>query len=268
MFRLGVYKIGQYPTCGIYSDGRLFLGGAVPNRWDASMANFPYIFSPTDSNGLVEDANAISYTLSSKDPQQIRWMLADEKGILMGTTSAEWLVASSTLNEALTPTSAKATQVTKYGSAFVEAIRAGSTTIFVQRYGQRVMEHLSVSAFSSRFGGRHLNSHSKHLTTTGVLELAYQEEKVPTIWARMTDGSLAGCTYRRISPYLTEPPEAEGWHRQVLGGDYAADLQRLVVSIAVQPNEDNLSDLLYVCTTDVNGEHAWVEVLRPVFEDA
>jgi hypothetical protein len=54
----------------------------------------------------------------------------------------------------------------------------------------------------------------------------------------------------------------------VLGGDYAADLQRPVVSIAVQPNEDNLSDLLYVCTTDVNGEHAWVEVLRPVFEDA
>lgn len=275
-FRLGVYKIGQFPTCGIFTDGRLILGGAIPNRWDASMAGAPLMistsdplfFSPTDPDGLVQDANGISYVMASKDPQPIQWMSADDKGVLMGTLTAEWLVASSTLNEALTPTSAKATEVTKYGSAFVEPVRAGSTLIFVQRYGQRVMEHLSVSAFSSRYGAHHLNENAKHITAAGVLEIVYQHEKIPTVWCRMTDGSLAGCTYRRVSPYMTEPPAANGWHRQVLGGDYAADLQRLVVSMTVQPNEDNLSDLLYVCTTDVNGAHAWMEVLRPIFEDA
>jgi hypothetical protein len=267
-FRLGVYKIGQYPTCGIFVDGRLILGGAVPNRWDASMAGFTTIFSPTDSDGLVEDANGISYIMASKDPQQIMWMTADEKGLVMGTTTAEWLVASSTLNEALTPTSAKATEVTYYGSAFVEPVRAGTALVFVQTYGQRVMEHLSVSAFSSRFGARHLNEFAKHITAAGVVQIVYQEEKVPLVWARMTDGSLASCTYRRVSPYLTEAPVAEGWQRQVLGGDYNADLQRLVNSMAVRPGPDSLSDLLYVCTTDVNGAHAWNEVLRPIFEDA
>ncbi len=271
-WRLGVYKwsgaVSQLPTCGIYSDGRLFLGGAVPNRWDASAPNQPLVFSPTDPDGLVQDANAISYVMVSDDPQPIAWFKTNEKGLLVGTLTAEWLIAASTQNEALTPTSAKATQVTHYGGLSADAIQAGSTVVFVQRYGQRLMEFLSVSAFSSRFGGRHLNKNSKHISTAGITEIAYQEEKVPTIWCRMGDGSLAGVTYRRVSPYLTEPPEVEAWGRQVLGGDYAADLSRLVVSMAVRQNEENLSDLLYVCTTDVNGAHAWIEVLRPVFEDA
>lgn len=269
IWRLGVYHLPNvFPTCGVYHDGRLILGGAVPNRLDASRPNQPLVFSPTNSDGLVEDSNGISYVMTSKDPQPISWFASDEKGLLAGTLTAEWLIASSTLNEALTPTSAKATQVTHYGSISAEPVRIGSTTIFVQRYGQRLMELLSVSAFSSRFGGRHLNENSKHLSAAGITEIAYQEEKVPVIWCRMGDGSLAGCTYRRVSPYLTEPPNIEAWHRQVLGGDYAADLQRLVVSMACQQDEDNLSDLLMVCTTDLNGAHAWVEVLRPIFEDA
>jgi hypothetical protein len=140
--------------------------------------------------------------------------------------------------------------------------------VFVQTYGQRVMEHLSVSAFSSRFGARHLNEYAKHITAAGVVEIAYQEEKIPLVWTRMTDGTLACCTYRRVSPYLTEPPVVQAWQRQVLGGDYAADLLRPTISMAVRPNEDNLSDLFYICTTDVNGAHAWIEVLRPIFEDA
>src|SRR6185369_14977392 len=108
-WRLGVYKVGQYPTCGLYSEGRLFLGGAVFNRWDASRPNQPLVFSPTNSDGLVEDSNAISYVMTSKDPQPIAWFAADDRGVLAGTLTAEWLISSSALNEALTPTSAKAT---------------------------------------------------------------------------------------------------------------------------------------------------------------
>jgi hypothetical protein len=267
-FSLGVYKIGQYPTCGIYYEGRLFLGGAVPNRWDASMSNLPLIFSPSDSDGLVEDANAIAYTMVSDDPQLIYWMKQDHKGLLVGTKTGEWLIASSSLGEALTPTSAKATQETKYGSAFVEPVRTGMSLVFVHRYGQRLLEYLPLSAFASGYSSRHINEYAKHLSASGIAEVAYQEEKVPTIWCRMIDGTLAGVAYRRVSPYMTEAPIIEGWHRAALGGGYDGTSGRRVFSMANQPGEDLLSDVLYVCTVDANNAHCWIEALRPIYEDA
>jgi hypothetical protein len=269
IWRLGVYKgPNQFPTCGIYYEGRLILGGAVPNRWDASRSNQPLVFSPTNRDGTVEDDCGISYVLTSDDPQPIAWFKSDSRGLLLGTLTSEWLVASSTLNEALTPTSVKATQVTKYGSINHEPVRAGLTLVFVQRYGQRLMELLPMSSFAPGFTGRHVNENAKHISTAGITEIAYQEEKVPVIWCRLGDGGLAGCTYRRVGPYSSDNPIIEGWHRQVLGGNYNGDIERKVVSMTVRTDENNLSDLLYVCTTDTSDEHAWIEVLRPIFEDA
>lgn len=38
-WQIGVYTAGQYPSCGAYYQGRLFLGGAIPGRVDASASN-------------------------------------------------------------------------------------------------------------------------------------------------------------------------------------------------------------------------------------
>jgi hypothetical protein len=266
-WRLGLYRSGFYPTCGAYHKGRLWLGGAIENRFDASSANDPTNFSPSDAFGLVTDADAISETLNSDDQNPILWMKSDHQGLLMGTTSGEWLVSASTLNDPFTPTSISADKVTKYGCAFVEPVRVGMALAFVQRYGQRLIEYLA-DAFSGRFTGRHINEYAKHITAAGIAELAYQEEKVPTVWARMTDGALAGCTYRRVSRFVTEAPVFQGWHRQVIGGSYDAAMVRPVSSMIVLPNDDGLSDLLFVATSDTALANGAIEVLRPLYEDA
>ncbi len=268
-WRLGLYTDGSYPTCGAYHDGRLWLGGAVPNRFDGSSSNDFNNFTPGDPFGVVTDATAISRVLNGDDLDQIRWMSSDPQGLLIGTAAAEWLIQASTLNEPLTPTSIQANRVTKYGSAFVQPLRIGMVLAIIQRYGQRVLEHFSSAAVTGGgYVARHLNEFAKHVTAAGVTELAYQEEKAPILWARMTDGSLAGCTYRRTSRYATEPPVFQGWHRQVLGGSYAGTMVRAVSSIAVLPNDDGLSDLLYVATSDTALANGSVEVLRPIYEDA
>ncbi len=269
IWRLGVFHgPDQYPSCGIFSDGRLFLGGAVPNRWDASRPNQEtdgsFSFAPTDADGLVQDSNAISYTMQSKDPQPIHWFAADDKGLVAGTLTAEWLIASSALNEALTPTSAKATEIMHFGSSVIEPVKASAVVVFTQRYQQRVIELLSATAFSSRFGGHHLNEFAKDVVVPGIAEIVYQEEKAPIIWARLTDGTLASCTYRRVSPYLTEPPVIQAWSKHTIGSVPS----RLVFSMAVQPSQDALSDVLYLCTTTTGGLDAAVEALRPIYEDA
>ncbi len=262
IWQLGVYNnytVGAYPTCGIYHEGRLWLMGT--NRFDASTSNDIFTFSPTDIYGNVLDSSGISETLNSDELNTFLWAKPDHDGILCGTLGGEWLISASVLSDPLTPTSIQAHQVTKYGSAAVEPVRAGMALLFVQRFRQRILEFMS-DTFSQKFSARHINEFAKHITAPGVQEMAYQEEKVPVVWAAMTDGSLAGTSYRRVSHFVTEPPTMAGAHRHQIGGG------RLVQSMCVQPNSNGLSDLLYLCTYAADGTDYAIEVLRPVFEDA
>lgn len=265
-WRLGLYMAGQYPTCGLYRDGRLWLGGAVPNRFDASIAGGnPLTFSPTEPNGMVTDANAISETISADDNNTILWMASDQQGIIMGTISGEWLVHAD--GDIITPTSIQADRASTYGCADMAPVRCGMALVFVQRYARRLMEYLADGYSSGRFTARHLNEHAKHMAESGIAEIVYQQETAPIVWARMSDGSIAGCTYRRASRFITEAPVVEGWHRQVIGGSYAGAIVRPIGSMCVLPGPDALSDLLYVATSDVDGGDNFVGVLRPLFED-
>ncbi|HEV2100085.1 MAG TPA: hypothetical protein VGR45_14330 [Stellaceae bacterium] len=259
-WQLGVYKAGQYPTCGVYHEGRLWLAGAVPNRFDASMSNAPLTFSPTDVNGNVLDNSALSETLNFDDLSDVYWMIPDHQGVLVGTNGGEILLAASALNDPLTPTSIQAHRVSKYMAANVEPRRAGLASIFVQRYTQRVLEHMA-DAFTGKFSARHLNEFAKSLTATGVKELAYQEEKAPIVWSLMNDGSLAGCTYRRVSRFSQEPPVMQAWHQHALGDG------SMFTTMCVLPGTSGLSDTLYLGVED-SSSYYWVEMLRPIFEDA
>src|SRR5262249_49924986 len=47
-WRAGVYSNSAgWPTCGCYHEGRLWLGGAISNRWDGSNSNDLFNFAPT-----------------------------------------------------------------------------------------------------------------------------------------------------------------------------------------------------------------------------
>lgn len=276
IWRLGVFKAGQYPACGIFHEGRLWFAGmtigatttaAPPGMFCASTVDDLYTFSPTDIYGNVADNHGFTYVLSSKRSfDSIRWMEAvDTGGLLVGTAASEWLLTGQ--NDAFTATTVKATEVTSYGSAQVEPVRAGLAIAFVQRFGRTVYEYLA-DAFSTRFAGRPLNEKAKHLVASasadaqGFYRLAYQEEKTPVIWALGGGTALFGCTYRRESRFVTEPPTFAGWHRHLI-----YDGQRIPTDVAVTPGGTATANLTYL-VTQANGigiAYA-IEVLRPLLD--
>lgn len=261
MWQLGLYKAGQYPTCGLFYKGRLFLAGAVSNRVDGSMANgvIPgaVSFSPTDIYGTVNDDHAMALIANSENLNTFYWLRADHQGILIGTSGPEFLIHTSTLNDPLTPFTVDIDTVSNYQSAPIEPIRPGMALVFVQRYRQRVLEFLA-DAFSGKYSGRHLNEYSKHLTEKGIVKLAYQEEKVPIVWALVNPGSLTGWSYRRISRFVTEPPAMAGAHEsRITFEDLTAS------SICTTPAIDGLADRLYICIEDTSGQY-WMEMMHPV----
>jgi hypothetical protein len=262
-WRLGVYSdAAGWPTCGTYSEGRLWLSGAVPNRIDASASNgivgSIVDFAPTNPLGTVLASSGISYVFNAPDANPIFWMTPDLQGILCGTKAGEWLVQAPTSGP-ISATNIAAKRVTTIGCADIEPRRTEHTTVFVQKFGRKIME-MFPDVFSGKFTAPHLTFSGKHLTRGGVDEIAYQQELAPVVWATVA-GALIGCTYKRDTLMTSQGPSAAGWHRHVLGSG------RTVESIAVGPSVGGNVDALTIVTNDPAGVGRHVEVMTDILDE-
>ncbi len=260
-WRMGLYSATTgYPTCGVSHEGRLWLGGALDNRFDGSMSNQPFTFSPSAKDGTVADNNAIGYIFNSDDVNPVLWMTPDGQGILAGTAAGEWLINASAQGDPMTPTSTEAKRVSKYKCANVPPVRAGFSILFVQDAAKRLLEYIA-EFFSGRFLAQNMTERGRHLTGSGIAQLAYQQDLSPNVWCRMIDGTLAGLAYKRESSYSTTPPVFAGWHRHSLGSG------RIVEAIVTGPSSDGSLETMTMVTNDpaVNIRH--VELLTDMFDE-
>lgn len=263
-WRAGVYSdTTGWPTCGTYHEGRLWLGGVVSNRFDAGVSNgisgTQLDFTPTSTGGTVSDSNAISYTCNGEQVNQILWMKPDQQGILFGTQEGPWLISAPSPG-ALTPTNIKAVRVSGPGSANIEPRRAEHTLLYVHRFARKLIENFA-DVFSGKFTAPNLTERAKHLTVSGIAEIAYQQELAPIVWCRRNDGALVGATYKRDTLTTSQGPTIIGWHRHTLGS------ARLVESICVGPSQDGTLDALSMVTNDTGTGIRHIEMLTDLLDE-
>lgn len=261
-WQLGVYTANVWPTCGTYHEGRLWLGGAVPNRFDASVAGDPNLFNmaPTEVDGTVTGASGLSYTLLGPSTNPMFWMQPDQQGILCGTQAGEWLVQATTQNDPLSALNIQAHQVTSIGSLNAEPRRTEHTLVFIQRYRRRLMEYFA-DVFSGKFSAPDIAAFAKHATKPLLMEIAYQQDLTPVVWSRLGDGTFAGVTYKRDSLTSSQGPTYAGWHRHALGSG------RLVTSITVGPSASGNLDALFMVTQDPVTNINYVEQMQEQFNE-
>jgi hypothetical protein len=266
-WRLGLWSdTTGYPTNVLFHEDRLMFSGsaAAPQRIDGSESGDYTSFSPTEEDGTVTDANAVSFTLNSNTANAIRWMRADERGLMVGTSGGEWVVRPSSLGEALSPTNISAKKSTSYGSNDMQAISAGKAALYVQRSGRKLRE-LRYSIQDDGFDSPDLTLLAEHITGSGLREIAHQKEPQSLVWAVRTDGALVAMTYERDTDSLRV-----GWHRHVLGGagDAAGD-PPTVESVAVIPSPDgSREDVWLLVRRWVNGAYVrYVEYITQLFDD-
>lgn len=266
-WRLGLWspKTG-YPAAVTFHEDRLMFGGTrdYPQRIDGSNTGDYENFAPSATDGTVGDANAIAFTLNATDVNVIRWMRSDEKGLLVGTVGAEWIVRPSQQGEALTPTNITAKPSTRHGSADIEPVQVGKATLFVQRHKRKIRE-LTYLFEVDGFRAPDLTVLSEHITQGGITQLAYVQEPQSIVWAVRADGTLLGVTYERDLDALRV-----GWHRHVLGGASDANgTPAQVRSIAAIPSPDGTRDELWMVVRRwINGRQVhYVEYMNKFFEE-
>lgn len=263
IWRLGLYSDQTgWPTVGSYKDGRLWLSGVVKNRVDGSMSNNNDIgftgvslyFAPTLKDGTVADNNAIAALANSDDRNSAAWMTSDEDGLYMGTAGGEWRGRASVNNDSIAPTNFDLRRVSKNQCSNAEPVHAVDRILFIQRQRRKLIEWGNPQ---DGYHGTHLSITGRHLTKSGLEELAFQREPVPMIWARRTDGGLIGCAYKR-------DPETgfhAAWHEVNLGKD------RTCVSVSSGASLSGLSEALWLVSKGTTDTSHFVEILNPIFED-
>jgi hypothetical protein len=259
IWQLGVYTGTTQPAVGTFHEGRVWFSGALPNRFDSSMSDLPFQFSPTDLYGNVADNNGISETLEASEVNAIFWMIPYHESIVMGTQAGEWAIQASALSDPLTPTSIQAHRRTKYGCENVDAVMPGMSVVFVRRYAKKLTELVS-DVYSGKITGMNLSQNAEHLSDpSGIAQIAYVQETTPIIWSRMNDGTLASMTYRRDSPFGTQAASFFAWAPHALGTG------RTVLNIQSGPAPGGEQDALSLLTQDPATSICYIEIMTNIF---
>ena len=257
-FSLGAFSetTGFPRACAFYEQRLVFAGTTLqPQTIFFSVAG--------DFENMTEstsDSSAMTYTIGSNQVNRILY-LASARAMVVGTTGGEFVVRASGTDEPITPTNVQIKQQATYGSADIQPVQAGSYTLFVQRAKRKVRE-LGYVYDTDAYQAIDLTILADHVSETGIVELAYQQEPFSIVWGTTTDGRLIGLTYRREEQVVA-------WHQHKLGGSFTTGgvttNHGIVENIAVIPGELNQDNLYMVVKRTINGAtRRYVEILSAI----
>lgn len=193
--------------------------------------------APTATDSTVTASHALQLKLNAGRQDPIRWVADDEKGLLLGTKGAEWLVRSSNTGDAMSAINfPSARRSTKHGSAFIEPIEVGKALLFAQT-SKRKLRELAYVYQVDGFQAPDMTVLAEHITESGIKRMAYQQEPYNLVWTVRVDGTLVAMTYDREQDVI-------GWHRHPVGGysDSGKTAEPIVESVCVIPSPDGTQD--------------------------
>lgn len=266
LWRLGVWgTVNGFPGCCTFNQDRLLWAGApgYPSRIDGSNTSDYENMAPTLVDSTVVDSNALSFTLNSNIVNTINWMLSDEWGMLVGTATAEWIIASSSQQNAVTPTNITAKETTRYGTSAVPPVKMGKSTLYVQRTKRKLRE-MTYQFTLGTYQAPDISLVSEHLTKGGIKQMSAQLTPYPNLWMVRNDGTLVGMAYDKDQDVF-------GWHQHQMGGysDLAQTLPPMVESVSCGPAPSVDKDEVWVVVQrNINGlTKRYVELLNKYWED-
>jgi hypothetical protein len=189
-----------YPRTGTVHQQRLIVAGSrkFPRTVWGSRVGEPLDFEL----GTTDDA-AFSFTIDSDESSPISY-ISSAKGIAVFTESGEYSMRGG-VEKPITPTNVRIEPESGHGCALVRPANINREILFVQRAGRKVRAYGYRYDFDG-FSSVDITALAEHITETGVIWLAYQQEPDQLLWAVRADGKLLTCTIDR-----DQQPSVIGW---------------------------------------------------------
>lgn len=182
-------------------------------------------FQAYTSAGYLAADLAFRMRLASSD--EPLWVKVD-RVMLVGTAREEWAIGPLNAAAGVAGDNIKAEKQSRYGSADVVPVEAGTDVIYVQR-GGRQFRAAQYSFGTDRYESPNLNRWARHIARPRVVQLAVQQLTEELVLGVRSDGQLVMRSY-------DPEQEIKGFARRVLGQGGK------VLSAVVIPNEDASRD--------------------------
>lgn len=204
----------------------------------------PGAYKNFDIANPVNSGDAITGTLSSKQVNNIKYMVAMPGGLIILTGGGAWQLSGGTANAAVTPASLVATPQAYNGCADVEPIPINQDILYVQQRGT-IVRNLAYNLYANIYTGTDISLLSNHLFSGfSIVEWAYAEEPFKLIWTIRDDGSVLTLTYLKEQ-------EIYGWAQSSTEG-----LFKSVTTL----QEGNLNAVYFVVSRYINGQ--WLQMIE------
>lgn len=201
-----------HPVTTAFFEGRLFYAGTPYrplNIWGSRIQDYENM----DVGDKLDD-DAVKFTVDASMQNIIRWLVSHEV-LLIGTSSGEWRLGSVDPADAITPTNPmRPKEQTTYGSKEIQAILLANAVLFVDAQGRRVRgaQYIFEKGELGGYDAPDYTMLSEHITESGIIGMAYQQNPYPILWCVRDDGVLIGMVF--------EPGQKVwGWFRCVIDGD-------------------------------------------------
>src|SRR5210317_898031 len=207
LWSLGAFGGDQgYPRAiGFYEERLYFAGttGQPQTIFGSVSADFENHTPGTN------DDDAINVTIASDQVNVIKHLLP-ARFLQLLTTSAEFTLSGGAGSEPVTPTNVNVLRETTFGTGNIKPLRAGNSTILIQKGGEKVKE-ITFDLDTDGLLGVDLTVLADHLARGGLTDMVWQQEPELLLWFVHADGRLIGLTYDRANATV-------GWHEHSLGG--------------------------------------------------
>ena len=157
----------------------------------------------------LDDDDAVNVTIASDRVNVIRHLLP-ARFLQILTTSSEFTLSGGTGATPVTPTNVNVLRETTFGTSDVRPLRAGNSTILIQK-GQEKVKEITFDLDTDGLLGVDLTILADHIPRGGMTDMVWQQEPELILWFVHSDGRLIGLTYDRANAAI-------GWHTHPIGG--------------------------------------------------
>ncbi len=196
-----------YPRTGTLFEQRLWCAGSAKypqTIWGSKTAL--YLDFTKGSN----DSDACIFTISSDEINPITYLSA-ARTILVHTYGGELSMQGGN-EKPITPSNVQIKPQTSHGSKTVRPLMVGKESLFVQRAGRKIRA-ISYQFQIDGYVAPDLTVLAEHITYSGVVAMAYQQEPNQLLWMVLGDGTLISCT-------LDRDQQVQGWARHYTDGAF------------------------------------------------
>jgi hypothetical protein len=250
-FTASPFGAGDYPGAVAFFEQRLCFGGSDANPqtiWCSVSGDYENMTTGTD------DDSAIIYSLVSDKVDRIRWMIGQDY-MMVGTVGGVWKFGATNTGDPLTISNVSAKKQISLGVKNVDCESVSDAILWVSRSGLSLRQ-LTYSWEADKYIAPDMTRIAKHialgatLETSGIVDMDFQSEPLPVIWAVRADGQLLGMTYE-----IQE--QIYAWFRVVTDGQFE--------SVACISSENNEDQIWVIVNRKINGSDVrYVEYFKPM----